>query len=148
MVTVYHSQEAVEYTASSPVWTDENAELNTKVNSVRTGLETLQLSVPLEIPAVMLYSGGPSPSSKQSLSSSSTGDAKVIYERVQQGWPPALLAAMRTTSTGGEVNVWLYPAQVNASTVRYESAVLNNGSVSGKKMRIMLSKTSWQLSVV
>lgn len=139
-VTVYHSQKGVEYTTSCPAWNDEYAALESE-------LETLRLSSPLEIPAVMLYSGAPSPSASQRLSASSTGDAKRIYERVQQGWPPALLAAMRTTSTGDEVNVWLYPTQMTASSVRYESATLNNGSVSGKKMRIMLSKTSWQLFV-
>lgn len=84
---------------------------------------------------------------RQTLYSSSTGDAKKLYDRLQKGFPPALMIKM-TNSDDTVTEVWLTPAAIlSGKTVRYESCSLGNGTITDKKARIMVARSSSSWSV-
>lgn len=83
-------------------------------------------------------------STAQTLSASSTGEAKLLYERLQKGFPAMIMVKM-TNSEDTDTEVWLSVSQIQSGkTYKYESCELSNGTFSGKKVRLMLSKTKAQ----
>lgn len=76
------------------------------------------------------------------LSASSTDDAKKLYDRLQKGFPPALMIKM-TNSDDTVAEVWLTPAAIlSGRTVQYESCSLGNGTITNMKVRMMVAKSS------
>lgn len=80
---------------------------------------------------------------------SSTGDLGKLHDRVQKGTPPAMGVWM-TNSDGSRTLVWAYLDQVAASgkTKIYMSGSLANGTFSGKHLRVNLTNSRIQCSML
>jgi len=84
-------------------------------------------------------SGTTSPSTMQTLSESSTGEALSLYKRLQLGLPPAFRIDV-PYSDGSTKSVWLYQKSSANSfgNVIFESGTIANGSYSDKILRLTI----------
>lgn len=80
---------------------------------------------------------------------SSTGNLGKLHDRVQKGTPPAMGVWM-TNSDGSRTLVWAYLDQVAASgkTKTFMSGSLANGTFSGKHLRVNLTDSRVQCSML
>lgn len=100
---------------------------------------------PVALPVTINASGVAVPSSKQTLTSSSTGDAAAVYSKVKNCFPPMLVATM-TNADNTVSEVWLRQSMVSESTAVYESCTLSNGTVSGKQLKVQLTRSSTEVT--
>lgn len=93
--------------------------------------------LPCEYGVASITASGTASASSTKLSSSSTGDALTLYNRLQNGMPPSIIVDM-ATSAGATRKVYCYLTQVTATgnTYMYESGTLANGTFTGKKARV------------
>lgn len=93
--------------------------------------------LPCEYGVASITASGTASASATKLSSSSTGDALTLYNRLQNGMPPSIIVEM-ATSAGATRKVYCYLTQVTATgnTYMYESGTLANGTFTGKKARV------------
>lgn len=129
-------------------YTDINIVVTSSNKTVSIGFDTTAIPTVEEnssmLPFITEYftitaDGSISPSSSATYSSSSTGELKKLYDRIQKGFPPAIGVRM-TNSDGSSSLVWAYPSEVTASgkNTIYKSNTIANGSFSGKTLRVNL----------
>lgn len=137
-------------------YTDINIVVTLSNRTVSIGFDTTAVPTAVDntpmLPFITEYfsvaaDGSVSPSSSVSFSSSSTGELKKLYDRVQKGFPPAI--GVRMTNSGGSSSlVWAYPDTFSGGkAVIYMSGAMSNGTFSGKCLRVTLTDTRIQCQI-